>query len=44
MTLATMPRWKLAALVAGLPVVMGLLAFFAMPRLYSLWCTLTGTA
>jgi len=36
-------RWKLALLIAGLPLAMGLLAFFAMPRLYSLWCTLTGT-
>ena len=41
--IAIQPRWKLALLIAGLPVVMGLLAFFAMPRLYSLWCTLTGT-
>lgn len=38
-----MPRWKLALLIAGLPVMMGLLAFVAMPRLYSLWCTVTGT-
>lgn len=43
MSTAPMPRWRLAVLVAGLPVLMGLLAFFAMPRLYSLWCTVTGT-
>ena len=36
-------RWKLAAVVGGLPLAMGLTAFFAMPPLYSLWCTLTGT-
>jgi len=44
MSTLAMPRWKLAMLVAGLPVLMGFLAFFAMPRLYSLWCTVTGTA
>lgn len=43
MSAIAMPRWKLALLVAGLPVLMGLLAFAVMPRLYSLWCTLTGT-
>lgn len=41
--IAAQPRWKLAVLLAGLPVAMGLLAFLAMPRLYSLWCGLTGT-
>ncbi|MBN8526338.1 MAG: cytochrome c oxidase assembly protein [Planctomycetes bacterium] len=43
MSVAGMPRWKLALLIAGLPVTMALLAFIAMPRLYSLWCTITGT-
>jgi cytochrome c oxidase assembly protein subunit 11 len=43
MTVAPMPRWKLLVLVSALPLMMALLAFFAMPRLYSLWCTLTGT-
>lgn len=37
------PRWKVALLVAALPVAMALVAFFAMPPLYSLWCTITGT-
>lgn len=40
---ATQQRWMLALLVAGLPLTMGLSAFFLMPRLYSLWCTLSGT-
>lgn len=41
--IAIQSRLRLALLVAGLPVAMGLVAFFAMPRLYTLWCTLTGT-
>ncbi len=36
-------RWKLTLLVVGLPLGMAMLAFFAMPRLYSLWCSISGT-
>ncbi len=43
MSAVPLSRWKLVVLVAGLPVMMGLLAFFFMPRLYSLWCSVTGT-
>ncbi len=43
MTALRLSRLKLTVLVAGLPLTMGLVAFFAMPPLYSLWCSLTGT-
>lgn len=43
MSAVPMQRWKLVVLVVGLPVLMAVLAFVAMPRLYSLWCTVTGT-
>jgi cytochrome c oxidase assembly protein subunit 11 len=43
MSVVAAPRWKLALLVAGLPVCMAVLAFFVMPPLYSLWCKVTGT-
>jgi cytochrome c oxidase assembly protein subunit 11 len=36
-------RGRLLLLLMALPIVMGLLAFLVMPRLYSLWCTVTGT-
>jgi cytochrome c oxidase assembly protein subunit 11 len=43
MSAVPMPKWKLFVLVAGVPVLMGSLAFLVMPRLYSLWCSVTGT-
>ncbi|MCS6970935.1 MAG: cytochrome c oxidase assembly protein [Planctomycetota bacterium] len=36
-------RARLTLLLAGIPLAMAALAFFAMPPLYSLWCRLTGT-
>lgn len=44
MTAQPLPRWRLTLLLAAVPLAMAGLAFVAMPRLYSLWCTLTGTA
>lgn len=45
MTAAAQPRrLRLILAIVLLPVVMGLLAFVAMPRLYSLWCKATGTS
>ncbi len=43
MSTIAMSKWKLALLVAGLPLTMAALAFFVMPKLYSLWCTISGT-
>lgn len=44
MSLAVHPgRLRFFVLLALLPLVMALLAFVAMPRLYSLWCKATGT-
>jgi cytochrome c oxidase assembly protein subunit 11 len=36
-------RPRLVLLLLAVPVVMALLAFVAMPSLYSLWCRVTGT-
>lgn len=37
------PRLRLLLLTIALPLAMGLIAFLAMPPLYSLWCRVTGT-
>ncbi len=37
-------RCRLVLLVVAVPLLMGLLAMVGMPRIYSLWCAITGTA
>lgn len=41
--IAAQGRVRQMLLLAALPLAMALLAFLVMPRLYSLWCTVTGT-